>query len=671
MRNVILSLSLLVILIFERSAGHLAGIDDVATSASEEAEESLYPASGLMVNLEAPIGRTILFSTEDHDDENNTEPHNREIPHLVLNRNGVLTPGYERTLVVTVPNLAVPPTGMYVQLTIETQHGDPDLGGGNEHVMQVWKETNFVPYLALTQQGVSINFTITFDRFTKLQDRIILTPTDYYRYRVVAFDPEGDVLLETSEDYAFLMENQWRVPLPGVNEISPNAAPDELIVYFYDMIPFQAHSIDPLTQILRQEVERYIQTELVPAMVEAFRVQTDIWGFPWYSEWFNYRQDENPKTLSVALGEYKVWFHGKAPSLGHSMISIRVDGSVGEYESFTDGIMSVFHHELFHNHQRNISLHFGSQGSLAGMDEAWMVFSEGTAVLASSVGQPKVQFEQTNGARSYLKRANAFIGSEGTISGGLNKSYERIPYQTAVYWRFLYEKCGGLKDGRENPAEGMKVIRLALETLYKGEIVNINSSTDVPGALPRIMDHALANTPSCPFRNYEESLKNFARSIYMLRLENGRCTGTRRSHQCAFYDPSGLYPTPPVEGTVLLVETEISVNGNIPASFGMDFMEIMTGASRDARSVTIIFERASGSLSDFNIEVMVIKNPESDVENSKGFFEATSFKTTNGQTMINVNEINEFDYLALIITRLDSHERSEPLGNYRIHFLLE
>jgi hypothetical protein len=146
--------------------------------------------------------------------------------------------------------------------------------------------------------------------------------------------------------------------------------------------------------------------------------------------------------------------------------------------------MSVFHHELFHNQQRNISLHFGSKGNIAGKDGAWELFSEGTAVLASLVGQPSVQMASSPMPRSYLKRANAFIGSDGVFPGGLNMSYTEIPYHTALYWRFLYEQCGGIKDGREDPAAGMQIIRKILETLYSGEMVDINSSTSAVQKLP-------------------------------------------------------------------------------------------------------------------------------------------------------------------------------------------
>ena len=410
-------------------------------------------------------------------------------------------------------------------LEIETEHGDPDLGRDSQARIRVWDEKRFISSPADPQASQSVDFTVTFQRLFEHQEKAIHTPTDYFRYQVNLSDAKGKLLRTFEQPYAFLLENQWQVPLPKVLEATPGAAPQELVLYFYDMVPFQSSFRDPESRIPRQDVERYIQTELIPAMVEAFQVQTDVWDMPWYEEWTNSRSEEDPKTLSVALNEYGTWFHGAAPSLGHAMISIRVDGSFGEYASITDGIMSVFHHELFHNQQRNISLHFGAKGNISGEDRAWELFSEGTAVLASLVGQPSVQMASSTLPRSYLKRANAFIGSDGVFPGGLNMSYTEIPYHTALYWRYLYEQCGGITDGQENPAAGMQIIRQVLETMYSGEIADINSSTSAVQVFPRILDVALYRTPTCPFHSYEESLVHFMRAIYQLRRADGRCLG--------------------------------------------------------------------------------------------------------------------------------------------------
>ena len=471
------------------------------------------------------------------------------------------------------------------------------------------------------------------------------------------------------------MENQWRVPLPDVLEATPGAAPKELVIYYYDMIPFQTDLRDPFTQIARLDVERYIQAELVPAMVAAFITQTNEWGLPWYEEWSNARPDEDPKALSVALVEHGIWYHGTAPSLGHAMISIRVDGSFGEYSDLTDGIMSVFHHELFHNQQRNISFHFGSNGNLSGKEEAWKVVSEGTAVLASSVGQPRVQFEPTAGMRSYLKRANAFIGSDGVFGGGLNKSYSELPYQTSLYWRFLYENCGGLNQGFENPAAGMLVIRNVLETLYKGETVNINQSADVASALPHILDKALQDTPACAFQTYEASLVEFARAIYRLRLEDGRCLTYGFPAGCGFHDPNKLYTAPHAD-VFAIGEGSLLINGSISSSFGIDLLELALDPSVDGESMKIILRGTSTAQDVFHVDVQGIRFEESEtgierLSSPAGML--ASARSENGELVLEIPSLDLASYnrLALTIVRLDPYENRNDSGHYALQVQIE
>jgi hypothetical protein len=356
------------------------------------------------------------------------------------------------------------------------------------------------------------------------------------------------------------------------------------------------------------------------------------------------------------------------------MISIRVDGTLGEYDNLTDGIMSVFHHELFHNLQRNISLHYGNK-TIAGREEAWMMFSEGTAVLASSVGQPTVQFEATPQARSYLKRANAFIGSEGATGGGLNKSYRDMPYHTAIYWRFLYESCGGIYHGAEYPAAGMQVIRHVLEALYKGEMVQIDSSSDLAYFFPRIVDQALRSTPSCAFHSYEESLVHFARAIYMLRLEDGRCPNSLGAPSCGFLDPNQLYETPPAEAYVLAEGTATDIAGSIPSSYGIDLDELALNPALEGKTLKLAFRSADPEL-EYHVELLRTKTTGADHEFTKLSVQTdkpVSLQTENGRLTIELADLGNADYngLGLIITRLDPYEATEDTGTYTIQIVAD
>jgi hypothetical protein len=678
MRSRLFAISLSIVLLLQNSTHSVTALRELNPRLSEASNRPKTSAlrSELTVNLSTATGKTIVFQPDEKEIKGKADPEENAIPHLVLKENGVPTPGFERTLNVSIGNLPVPPSGMYVQLVIETQHGDPDFGRERNVRIRVRKESRFIPIDELTQQGVQVSFSITFDPFTVLPHKTVKTPTDYYRCRILITDAQGKQLQTYVRDFAFLMENQWRVPLPEVLEATSGAAPDELLIYYYDMMPFQSNLRDPDTQIPRQEVDSYVQTELIPAMAEAFQTQSNVWGFPWYEEWHNSRRDEARKTLSVALGEHGLWFHGKPAPLGHSMISIRVDGAAGEYDSLTDGIMSIFHHELFHNHQRNLSLHYAKHPGFAGKDEVWMMFTEGTAVLASSVGQPVVQFRATAQPRSYLKRANAFLGSESSLNSGLNKSYKEIPYHTALYWRFLYENCGGVTSGGEDPVAGMKVIHQILGTLYKGEIVDINTSTNVAKAFPRILDAALESTPSCKFRSYEESLVHFARAIYLLRLENGRCPSLLEKSQCGLKDPRNLYATPRADLYFVQADQPMEISDSIPSSYGIDLKELKFGSSMDGKTLKMIFTSNPRSNVDFHIEIWrirVIDESNGTHQQLAQMVEPVSRSIKNGSLILEFENIDsrEFNGLGLIITRTDPDEEKETTGDYALHLLAE
>src|SRR6266540_555744 len=60
------------------------------------------PLPGLMVTLKAATNATILFKAENGKEVTAPASQGHKIPHLVLNRNGVLTPSFERTLLLSL-----------------------------------------------------------------------------------------------------------------------------------------------------------------------------------------------------------------------------------------------------------------------------------------------------------------------------------------------------------------------------------------------------------------------------------------------------------------------------------------------------------------------------------------------------------------------------------------
>jgi hypothetical protein len=635
-----------------------------------------YPAP--TVTVRAASQATIRFRTQNGERVGGVPPEMWDLPHLVHQRNGALTDPRERTLLVEVTGIDVPQAGVTVTLSVETQHGDPDTHTDTLPRIQVWRESQWITNTTgLTQTGVTVVLKRVFDETLLTAAGTIATPTDYFRYDLTLIDaqhPAASPRHTLSRDYAFLMENQWVAPLPEVREASAGAAPDELVVYYCDMFPVRRDNDSPATWLPRERVEGYIRAELIPAIIQAYRVQTDVWAFPWYEEWSSYRSGRDAERLSVALTEEETWFHGEAPGQGHAGISLNVSQDKLEYDSLTDGLMSIFHHELFHSHQRNIYQHYGGDGRVGGAKNAWDFFAEGTAVLASAVGQPDVEFSQTQGLRAYTFNARVFVGRAGESQGELNRSYEHMyPYHAVAYWRFLYEQCGGMSEKMEDPAAGMQVIRQALNVLYAGDVVDIGASTDLVENMPAIMTQVLEDS-SCPFKTYEDSLQAFARAIYALRLEEGRCTAPGFPRGCGFYDPHDLYAEPP-HSTLLYTGEALSHSklsqpypAGIPSSFGMDFVDVALDPSLDGQSLNLEFHSARGGEAEFVVQVWSLMLPGDGSRPRPASAEILTAKNSDGHLFYVIPAINtaECNRLGLAITRIDAKESLDPDGAYTV-----
>jgi hypothetical protein len=613
--------------------------------------------SEAVVSLRAASGATIAFTTQNGQTIDGVAPETHELPHLVLHRNGTLTDPEERTLLVEVSGLDLPPEGLTVVLELMTMHGDPDPGDKLGQRIPVWRASRRIANATgVRRRNVTTTFAHRFGATVGAEAEAIATPSDYVGYTVTVSDSESTRAVNTfSQEYALLIEDQWIAPLPEVAEEAPGAAPDELLIYYCDMFPFRRSVHDPETWLDRKQITSYVGTELAPRMAEAFRVQSSEWGFSWHQAWTSYRAEAGPRRLSVALTDGRTWFHGAAPSGGHSAISLTVTGgNSASFAALTDGLLSTFHHELFHNMQRSILLHSGGEGDVGGARGAWQFFSEGTAVLAASVGQPRGQFVQMLPARTYMGYANGFVWRGGGPAGGLNIGYRDLdPYEAAIYWRFLYEQC---EDGAQQGSAGMRVIRRVLSVLYSGQVVDIRSSVDLVAALPEIMDQALAGS-SCPFQTYDDSLIAFARGIRSLRWAKGRCLEPGLPAGCAFYDPYRQYHEPPVS-TIASTGADQSYQDQIGTSFGIDLIDVQLDTAAAGEPLNLEFRPAAGSAAEFSVELW------------QGTALAWAHKTARSSEqlayVIPASDMTGPGTLSLIITRLDAREVTDPVGGYSI-----
>jgi hypothetical protein len=631
------------------------------------------------VSLQAGSGATIPFKAENGEAINSIPPQTTDLPHLVLYRNGALADATERTLTVVLREIAVPPAGVRITVELETQHGNPDLGGNLTTRIPVWHGSRWISNtVGVTRTGVTAVLAHEFTGTVISGTEMIATPTDYFRYHIVLTDminPLAEPLYTFEEEYAFLMESQWVAQLPEVLEASQGAAPDELLVYYCDMFPIRKEKRDPSSWVPRAGVTDYVQGKLVPAMVEAFRMQSDEWRFPWYAAWTSHRTGGDSDRLSVALAKGGTWYHGRAPSNGNSGISLRVDGGgfSEDYDTLTDALISVFHHELFHNFQKSILQRGGDDQDVNGERGVWAFILEGTAVVAASVGQSSVEFGQSSGARHYMDNANRFLGTLGLAAGELNRSYENMsPYHAAIYWRFLYEQYGGMGNGVKDPAAGMDVIRRALLALSSKDVAGSGAPTAFVLATPALMDEVLKDS-LCPFKTHRESLIAFARAIYALRLEGGRCVVPGIPAGCGFYDPHHLYHDPPV-AKIPYAGGEISFSAadqldpaGIKSSFGMDFVEVVLNPALDGKSLTLEFSGAPGAAAEFNVQLWRL-GPGGGKPRAVSAAPEPMARNTEGGYVYTIARVDTvgFNRLALIITRLDPHEARDSVGSYTI-----
>jgi hypothetical protein len=315
---------------------------------------------------------------------------------------------------------------------------------------------------------------------------------------------------------------------------------------------------------------------------------------------------------------------------------------------------------LFHNVQRDLAFHYGGHGDPTGVEGVWHFFYEGTAAAAASVASPQTEVNVQAGAGHYLLNANRFLG-ESTSPGQLNTPVaEAGLYASALYWRFLVEQCGG-----------MDVIREALIALYSGDIVDIRTSTDITGALPRVLDRAVRRA-ACPFDTHAASLEVFARAIYALRLHGGRCSTLGQADGCGFYDPAGLYSPPPA-ARVTYAGTPLTYGAasqpepvGIPNSFGIDLIEIDLDQSTDGLPLTIELAGEPGAAACFSVQVWGLsveggtarasRDPMALAPDAEGRLIA-SFGSLDWRAMQRV---------AVLIVRVNGQEAADPVGAYTL-----
>jgi hypothetical protein len=369
--------------------------------------------------------------------------------------------------------------------------------------------------------------------------------------------------------------------------------------------------------------------------------------------------------LSVDISHPDTWFHTKGG--GNWNIHLRSYAGVEDgYSDVRDVHRAFLIHELFHNLQVSVGCYNTNDCNR----NFWPHVGEGTACLAVVVGQPILELSATTGLRSYeLDGGEFFEYLNQSYAGPYHTSY--LEYAAALYWRFLYEQCGGIVGGAEDPAGGMSVIWRVLEPMYQRELTQ-RALSDL-GQFEATMDTAL--TTCSQFETLEDSIIAFARANYPLRLDDGEY------HEFGFF-----YPEPPADSVIynFAAGTAFSHTGEITSAWGMDFVEVeLTGAITG--SLTVDFQQADP---DEQLHVQLLRlitttqpitrrqcvdlvprcNPRAgNVLALSPAFAATEVITVeNGRGVHFFNvDTRDFSHLAFIIVRLDTDE-GPGTGEYEI-----
>ena len=481
-------------------------------------------------------------------------------------------------------------------------------------------------------------------------------PSDLYRLRVS--DVHGASLWENPlperPDFAAL--DVWDVGVGSDGGI--------VRVRYATLFPFARGQHDADRRLAPEEVVEFIAAQFVPIVQETWRTQVEEWGFgaPLHPNWDGDNIVEvfftaPPFALFDGTGNYTVYHNAQGDAFPERRIWLRstLNTFQSDYASLVDHFKIVFAHEFFHVMQWNVLLTAG-EGTTWRPEHYWQnAFIESQGRFAPSVQYPELELRRTH----LLGGKSPYVGSgaDSYLKRQVNVSYRAMEadleskYDLALYWRFLYESCGG-----------MDVVRAALEEMAR------HFNPDILNGMRTVMDAALARVEG-PFGSYEESLIAFSRANYALRLENGRCSaGDPAACGGVYYDPDQMYAKPPLSAELDFVGTPVTYSGAIPSSYGADFIEVRLDGRIDGQPLAIRFQN-EGNEARFSVQVWKIGpgmglgmpyalSPTPEVLSANG----------DGAFVYAIPRVDRATYgrIALIITRLDANETADPVGAYEL-----
>ncbi len=615
-------------------------------------------------------------------DQRDPELQRFELPLLFLHHERDATPKVERTLEVTFSGLS---HATQIQLKLVSHH--VNVATGEPHVET--KDLALPDRPCTADSPCTIHWTLD-----------AATPSDVYYLRVN--DGSGNTLWQNPDPHrpAFVALDTWDVSL---GEYTAR-------VIYATLFPFSKGQNDWENRLSPVGVTHFIEGAFIPIIKDTWHTQVEEWGFgdAIHPHWDRDNLIEvfitaPPFALFDGTGTYSQSVaadDGLYPERRIWWFS--ANDSFQAYDSLANAYRAVFAHEFFHLMQLNVLLFTGSP------THRWRnLFVEAQAKVAASVQYPQIELSRDHLVEyqsEYSGAANHFLTDR------LNASYRDLEtadsdkYDLALYWRFLYEQYND-----------MSILRAALEKMA------LHYSPDVVGSLGYAMDAAFESFDG-PFHTFNQSLVAFARANYALRLENGRCLAAELA-DCGrlYYDPQHVYLAPALEaelkfdgerlfdvqsGYSLSVEgmgcagdptacggpdhsasvrsasaasdvelndadAQLTYTGAIPASYGMDFIEVYLDQTVQGQPLRIDF-KPLGTSARFNIQIWALGPGDS--QGTKPRLLAPQPETLAASTVLSAPVVAGVggrlpaaaNRLALIITRLDSDETTDPIGSYTI-----
>jgi hypothetical protein len=620
-RSTIIAL-LTIIVCSSASVGKPASGQDtlrIGSPVDDQSHPHQTPGPQVQVTLSAPNSTT---SWDDRDPDRETFT----LPLLYLHRQRSAATEADRTLDI---NLSGSVGGTEIEIEAISQH--VDVSTGQRHTVT----GRFpLPNHPCTQDH-PCTVRWAFDASTMLSDLYTLHIKDATG-RLLWQNPHPD-----RPDFVIL--DTWDVN-PGEYAVR---------VFYATLFPFARGQTDLDNRLSPAAVTDFIEHHFVPLILENWQTQFHTWGFgPIHPAWDRDKVVEifvtdPPFALFGGTGTYTISVYGNdTPYPERRLWWFSSNKSFREYDSLENAYRVVFSHEFFHLAQWNAMLSAGCS------TKKWTnVFIEAQAKFAPSVQYPELELLGDHSIRAnstYLGVARRFLQLR------LNTSYQALEeekahlYDTALYWRFLYEQFGD-----------MGVIRAALEEMACGY------GPDIVASLDDVLDSTLARFEG-PLQTFEESLVAFAQANYALRLENGRCL-TIDPGECKgrYYDPYHKYTDhPSLEAELYHSGHELVHHGAIGASFGMDFVQVHLEPALHGQPLSIALQSEGARFSaqiwklraGDKVPTALTQHPE-------------PMKGAGGnQYTYNIPSLDttEYDMLALIITRLDPGESTGTTGNYHL-----